>query len=421
MQSFINPHFINKSRIVIKIGSSLLIRGGEFNFTWLESLALDIAELINSNIATEVVVVTSGAVAIGKESLKNYNINKKLSIAEKQAAAAIGQISLMSNYHQIFAKAQLNVAQILLSATDCNLRKSYQNTCNTIKTLVSNQIIPIINENDSVATEEIKIGDNDRLAARIAQMIDADLLILFSDIDGLYSENPNNNPKANFISVVKKISSQVELMAQGSSSSVGTGGMVTKIIAAKMATANYCNVIITSGIENKALSKLVKSCFNVENIKADNIYLEEENCNNSTGEYKERGGEGKKFTIFLANKQKPLKSSRKISKSKKNWLAGLISAKGSLFINDCAVLAMKSGKNSLLPIGVIAVEGNFKSGEVVFIKNAEGEHLGNGIVNYDSDIVGDIIKKNSEEISEIVGFGKKTILINAEYMVIFSK
>jgi len=149
--------------------------------------------------------------------------------------------------------------------------------------------------------------------------------------------------------------------------------------------------------------------------------LEAENSNNNTEEHKERGSESKKFTIFLANKQKPLKSSRKISKSKKNWLAGLISAKGSLFINDCAVLAMKSGKNSLLPIGVIAVEGNFKSGEVVFIKNAEGEHLGNGIVNYDSDIVGDIIKKNSEEISEIVGFGKKTILINAEYMVIFSK
>ena len=252
----LNIELQNYRRIVIKIGSSILIAENKFRLDWLETFAEDVLQLINNNI--EVIIVTSGAVALGKSNLINVGgqDNAKLSLPQKQASAAIGQIKLMSYYHDIFAKKNLIVAQILLTANDCNSRQSYNNASNTIETLLKNAIIPIINENDSVAIAEIKIGDNDRLASRVSQMAEANLLILFSDIDGLYDKNPRKYKNAKLLRIVENIDNAIEEMADGSDSSVGTGGMKTKIDAAKMANASGCDVIITDGTVNNSLSSL---------------------------------------------------------------------------------------------------------------------------------------------------------------------
>lgn len=242
----------NKKKLVVKIGSSLLVADGKLREKWLKNFAENVAELIEKKI--EITIVSSGAIALGRAALKVSNRN--ISLEEKQAAAAIGQIQLMSFYQKFFQKLNLDVAQILLTAADCNARDRYLNCKNTIETLLKNHVIPIINENDSVAVDEIKIGDNDRLAARVAQMIGADALILFSDIDGLYDKNPRQEKNAKLIPCVKKITKKIEKMAGGAGSSVGTGGMITKILAAKMLENSGCETVITNGISKNALQKL---------------------------------------------------------------------------------------------------------------------------------------------------------------------
>lgn len=260
----------NYKKIVVKIGSSLLVENGKLRQKWLENFSDNIANLIAQNV--EIVIVTSGAIALGKNNLVT---KKTLSLEEKQAAAAVGQIKLMLEYSKVFAEFNLNVAQILLTAADCNSRVRYINSQNTIATLLKNKIIPIINENDSVAVEEIKIGDNDRLASRVAQMISADLLILFSDIDGLYDKNPREFDDAKLISEIDKITKEIESMAGGSGSSVGTGGMITKIQAAKMAMLTNCQTIITSGLDFDSLKKLFS------NEKKFSIFTKEKTKNKS--------------------------------------------------------------------------------------------------------------------------------------------
>ncbi|NBV05989.1 MAG: glutamate 5-kinase [Proteobacteria bacterium] len=242
----------NKKKLVIKIGSSLLVEQGELREKWLKNFTKNVAELIEKKF--QITIVSSGAIALGRKLLKVKN--KKLSLEEKQAAAAIGQIKLMSFYRDFFKKLNLDVAQILLTASDCNDRERSLNSRNTIETLLSNRIIPIINENDTVAVDEIKIGDNDRLAARVAQMISADLMILFSDIDGLYDKNPRSEKSAKLILEVKEITKEIEEMAEGAGSEVGTGGMITKILAAKMLTNSRCETLITNGTSENALKKL---------------------------------------------------------------------------------------------------------------------------------------------------------------------
>jgi glutamate 5-kinase len=362
-----------RKKIVIKIGSSLLVEEGVVRENWLKDLALDISNLIKKNI--EVVIVTSGAIALGKNFLKSKN--KKLSLEEKQAAAAIGQIQLMSFYRSFFKKNNLEVAQILLTAADCNNRERYLNSQNTISTLLKNHIIPIINENDTVAVDEIKIGDNDRLAARVAQMISADLLILFSDIDGLYDKNPKTNKEAKLIFEVKKITKDIEDMAGGSSSNVGTGGMITKIKAAKMLNNSSCNTIITSGLVKNPLQKLLAGKQN--------------------------------YTIFY--------SENKNSKSRKKWLSGILNAKGEIVINICAKEALISKKISLLPIGVLKINGNFEKGEAVFVKDEDGNHIASGITSYSSYEAERIIGKNSNELKEILGKTAKKELIHIDNLV----
>jgi len=419
-----NQIFLNKKRIVIKIGSSLLVesinknlneqqlRQLNFRSNWLNSLAQNIAYLQQNFLPhnVEFIIVTSGAVAIGKNilnnatnwqnSLKNFtpnankNFNNQNLLAQKQALAALGQIELMTNYRNIFSQSNLLVAQILLTASDCNNRASYKNVCNTIENLLSRNIIPIINENDSVAIDEIKIGDNDRLAARVAQISNANLLILFSDINGLYTQNPQINPNATLIEKIDKIDKNIESLAGNSISQVGTGGMITKITAAKMATASNCGVIITSGKENDCLLQL---------------FLQDS---------------GKKFSFFLAQNKASQKKisgnkSKKISQTKKNWLSGIINCKGKIFIDKNAKIAIQSKKNSLLLVGVEAVQGAFKNGDAVAIFDNENCHIGNGISNYNSAEINNILQ-NKVQIKSQIGQKKlKPEIINLEYLVIF--
>ncbi len=364
----------NYQKIVIKIGSSLLVEQGKLRLDWLQNFASNVAELIQQN--HQIVIVTSGAIALGKENLAT---KKTLSLEEKQAAAAIGQIKLMKEYSKVFAEFDLSVAQILLTAADCNSRTRYLNSQNTIETLLKNKIIPIINENDSVAVEEIKIGDNDRLAARAAQMISADLLILFSDIDGLYDKNPREHKDAKLITEINKITKEIENMAGGSGSSVGTGGMITKIQAAKMAMLTNCKTIITNGIELDALKKLFAN--------------------------------QKLFSIFGSEKTS--------TKSRKKWLSGLINSSGEIIVNECAKEALLNKKISLLAIGIVNAKGNFKKGDAIFIKDESGNHIANGISNYADSEVKQILQKDSKEVKKILGSSAKEEVVHIDNLLVF--
>ncbi len=369
-----NSPFAERQKVVIKVGSSLLVSEGLLREKWLKNFARDVADLVEKKV--QVTIVSSGAIALGRSALNASH--KKLSLEEKQAAAAIGQIQLMSFYRDFFKKLNLDVAQILLTAADCNSRQRYVNAQNTITTLLKNRVIPIINENDTVSVDEIKIGDNDRLAARVAQMISADLMILFSDIDGLYDKNPKLEKNARLIPEVTVITKEIENMAGGAGSAVGTGGMVTKILAAKMLVNSGCETVITNGTSDGALKKLVEG---------------EQN-----------------FTIF--------RSATSSAKSRKNWLAGFLNAKGEVVVNVCAVAALRSKKISLLPVGVVAVKGNFKEGEAIFVRDEEGNHVASGISNYSAADTKKILQKKSDEVKKILGKSAKSELVHIDNLVV---
>lgn len=366
--------FSNRKKLVIKIGSSLLVENGELRAKWLKNFAKDVADLMQKDF--QITIVSSGAIALGRSFLKTSN--KKLSLEEKQAAAAVGQIQLMSFYRDFFKKINIDVAQILLTASDCNSRERYLNSKNTIETLLKNQLIPIINENDTVAVDEIKIGDNDRLAARVAQMISADMMILFSDIDGLYDKNPKTEKNAKLISEISNITKEIENMAGGAISKVGTGGMITKILAAKMLENSRCEAVITNGISNHALKKLI---------------------------------EGKQnFTVFHGKNI--------TTKSRKNWIAGALNVKGDVIINNCAVEALRSKKISLLPIGVIDAKGDFKKGDTIFIRDEKGNHIASGITNFDASDIKKICLKKSDEVKKILTKSAKKEVIHIDNLVV---
>ncbi len=366
--------FANKKRLVIKIGSSLLVSEGKLRQKWLKSFVADVVELIEKKV--EIAIVSSGSVALGRVILKMQN--KRLSLKEKQAAAAVGQIHLMGFYCDFFAEYNLNVAQILLTAADCNDRERYLNSHNALETLLEKRVVPIINENDAIAVEGIKIGDNDRLAARVAQMISADLVILLSDINGLYDKNPRTEKSAKFISEVSEITKEIEAMAGGAGSVVGTGGMVTKILAAKMLVSADCETVITNGTPEHALKNLFSG--------------------------------QKNFTVFRNNV--------KVAKSRKKWISGFINVKGGVVVNARAAEALKNKKISLLPIGVVAVEGDFKKGDAVFIRDEEGIHIANGLSNYDADDAKKVLLKKSAEVKRIFGKAAKVELVHIDNLVV---
>lgn len=361
-------------RIVIKVGSSLMIgEGNQLRAGWLATLVADIATLKKQG--KSLVVVTSGAVALGRAAL-GYG-TRHLTLEEKQAAAACGQITLISMWQQALAKESLHPAQLLLTAEDSIHRTRYLNARNTLATLLeASSVVPVINENDTVATAELKFGDNDRLAARMAQLTEAELLILFSDVDGLYSANPAKDKGARFIEQVDAITPDIEKMAGGAASAVSSGGMATKVAAAKLATQFGCHMVIAAGKSDHPLKTLLS---------------------------------GGKHTLFVA-KGTP-------RGARKEWIRGSMHAAGSITLDDGAVKALASGK-SLLPAGVTHIEGDFDFGDAVEIRDAKGALLGKGLISYAAADARRIIGKKSGDIESILGFKRRDVLIHRDDMVL---
>ena len=358
-------------KIVIKIGSSLLINQNKFNSNWLSNFIDDLIFLTKKK--KKIVIVASGAVSLGKKYL---NIKKKkISIEMKQACAACGQVILMRNFMNSFEKKKMKVAQILLTFSDTEDRRKSLNSRETIKSLVDLGIIPVINENDTVATDELKFGDNDRLAARVAQVINADLLVLLSDVDGLYDKNPKLNKDANLIREISEISSKTFKMATSETNDYGSGGMFTKIQAAEIAFTFGCDTLIMKGNQKNPIKNFEKN---------------------------------KNGTLFKS----PIKK-KKVSF--KNWLGGSINISGSVNIDEGAIKALKLGA-SLLPSGVKKISGNFAKGDIIEILNDNGKKLGRGISYYDSDELNLIKGKKSIYIKDTLGYEGREEIIHRDYL-----
>ena len=361
-------------RVVIKIGSALLVEqsSGRVSRAWLETLAADIAAMRARG--QEVVIVSSGAIALGRRQLGLPR--GKLKLEESQAAAAVGQIRLAHAWKEVLEPYECAVAQILLTLGDTEERRRYLNARSTLNTLLKLGSIPVINENDTVATAEIRYGDNDRLAARVAQMASADCLVLLSDVDGLYTADPTRDPAARFIPEVSVITPQIESMAGGSASDVGSGGMATKVLAGKIALAAGCNMCITAGREPHPLRRI------------------------------EAGG---RCTWFVA------KATPKTVR--KQWIAGLLKPAGTLHVDEGAAKALRGGK-SLLPAGVTKVEGRFDRGDAVLVKDAAGGELARGLSAYSSDDARRVQGRRSQDLEAILGYRGRDELIHRDDLVL---
>ena len=361
-------------RIVVKIGSALLAdrKTGELKRVWLDALAEDLADLAAGG--AELMIVSSGAIALGRSVLGLQS--GALRLEESQAAAAAGQIALARAYAEAFGARGLAVGQILLTLGDTEERRRYLNARSTITTLLKLGSIPIINENDTVATSEIRYGDNDRLAARVTSMMSADCLVLLSDVDGLYSAPPLEDPEATFIGEVERITDAIEAMAGSAGSDLSRGGMATKIQAGKIAVAAGAAMVIASG---KRLNP----------IKAVD------------------GGE--RCTWFRAHGS-PVAA-------RKRWIAGHLQTRGTVTVDEGAARALAGGK-SLLPAGVTAVGGDFARGDAVRIVGPEGRELGRGLVAYDRRDAVRLIGRNSREIQSILGYAGRAEMIHRDDMAL---
>ncbi len=356
---------------VIKIGSAIIVdeEDGKIRLKWLDSLIDDIANLVQKD--ESIIIVSSGAVALGRKHLKNSN--SPLKLEEKQAAAALGQILLINAYQKSLSRYDIATAQILLTIEDSENRRRYLNSRNTLKTLLKNGVVPIVNENDTVATDEIRVGDNDRLAARVAQMIGADRLILFSDVDGLYDANPKNNKNAKFIEKIDVIDDNIRNMADGKGSTISSGGMATKIVAAEIATSSGITTIISNGMELNPLKKL------------------------------ENGG--KLFTEFTSTNN-PISA-------RKKWIANSLKILGKITIDDGAVKAIFDGK-SILPVGVVEIDGDFNRGDAIIVIDSSGVEIARGLSAFSASDARAIMGKQASDIPEIVGYIGRTELIHRD-------
>jgi len=362
--------YINKSKkIVIKIGSSILIdKKGKPKKIWLEKFIKDIKHLINKK--KQIVIVSSGAIALGCEYL---GIKKKgLKIEKSQAVASIGQIELMDFYKKAFDKSKIKISQILLTLDDTEQRRRSINAKRTIDNLLKMGIIPIVNENDTTATSEIKYGDNDRLASRVSQIISADCLVLLSDVDGLYTGNPKKNKKIKLIRLVHKIDKNIESYATTKENFYGSGGMKTKIEAAKICQLAGCYMVIANGNYTNPIKKII---------------------------------ENKKCTWFLP----------KISKldARKQWIIGSVSPKGEVIIDNGAVKAIKNGK-SLLPAGVKKVSGVFEKGDHILVKNLNNVECARGLASFSSIEIQKIKGSHSKQIKNILGYSSRDEIIHKD-------
>jgi len=361
-------------RLVIKVGSSLLVNDeGQVNRQWLQSLADDIAQLQADG--HELLVVSSGAIAIGSVGL---GLNKRrASLADLQAAAAAGQVQLVHAYQESLARHDVMAAQILLTPGDTENKRRFLNARATLSRLIDHAVVPIINENDTVATEEIRYGDNDRLAARVSQLVMADALVLLSDVDGLYDADPTQNESANHIPEVEKITDEILAVAGETRSDVGSGGMATKVQAARIATFAGCSTVVTDGAIEKPLAALATQG---------------------------------RHTVFIAQATP--------AAARKQWLAGALDVAGELRVDAGAETALRNGK-SLLPVGVTAIDGNFERGDAVRILNEEGREIGRGLAEYASRDAVSLLGQRSEHIEALLGYRGRSVLVHRDELVVF--
>ena len=368
------PALTDFRRVVVKVGSSLLVdsKAGRLKEAWLASLAADIAKLHKDK--RDIIVVSSGAIALGRSVLKLPKGPLKLD--DSQAAAAVGQIALARTWDEMLGKHGITASQVLVTLDDTEERSRYLNARSTIAKLLEWRSVPVINENDTVATTEIRYGDNDRLAARVATMASADLLVLLSDIDGLYDAPPASNAKAKHIPLVPRITAEIEAMAGDAASDHSRGGMRTKIEAGKIATTAGTHMVIASGHVDHPLDAISR---------------------------------GKLCTWFLT-------SGNPVT-SRKRWIAGSLEPKGTLVIDAGAVAALARGK-SLLPAGVIRVDGAFGRGDAVIIRGPDGAEIGRGLVAYDAGDAAKITRKSSDDIARILGIDGRPEMVHRDDMVL---
>ena len=362
--------------LVIKIGSSLLIDADDrLDRGWLDALADDIAALRADG--RQVIVVSSGAVALGARSL---GIDRgRARLESLQACAAAGQVQLVHAYQEALGRHDIQAAQVLLTPDDTEVKRRFLNARGTLEKLLEHGVVPIVNENDTVATDELRYGDNDRLAARVAQTVMADLLVLLSDVDGFYDADPSTNDNAKFFDVVESIGEEHLRMAGDSASGVGSGGMNTKLRAAQIATHAGCATIIASGAEAHPVRRLF---------------------------------DGARHTLFPATASP--------AAARKQWLAGMLKVSGSLQLDDGAVAALAAGK-SLLPVGVSGVDGAFGRGDAVSLMDGQGTELGRGLAAYSSVEAQAIMGRRSADIEEILGYRGRSVLVHRDDMVLFDR
>jgi len=359
-------------RVVIKVGSSLLVddRTGSADRAWLAAFAADAARMRARG--QQLLIVSSGSIALGRRRLGLGR--KRLDLPGKQAAAAAGQSLLMHAWEEALAPHGVTTAQILLTRDDTETRRRWLNARATVETLLGLNVVPVINENDTVVTEEIRYGDNDRLAARVAQMIGADLLVLLSDIDGLYTGDPRRDPSAQHIPLVSEFTEAIDAMAGGANADagVGTGGMATKVMAARMAAAAGCATLVTLGSRPAPLGAVEA---------------------------------GARATLF--------EPSLTPAAAYKAWIAGSLAPQGALVVDAGAAAALRAGK-SLLPAGVKAVEGRFEKGDAVVLRDEAGREIGRGLSRYDAADAERIKGLKSADIETTLGFTEGSSLVHAD-------
>jgi glutamate 5-kinase len=369
---------VTARRLVVKIGSALLVaEDGRVRRAWLDLLADDVARCRARG--QDVILVSSGAIAVGRRHLGLTG--NRLRLEEKQAAAATGQIRLAHAYQEALARHRITVAQVLLTLEDTEARRRHLNARATFSQLLGLGAVPVVNENDTIATAEIRFGDNDRLAARVAQMTSADTLILLSDIDGLYTADPRKDPQARHISIVHEIGPEIEAMAGEAAPGYSSGGMVTKLAAARIAIAAGCRMLIARGVPQGDRESAPLAAIEA----------------------------GERATLFLPRGEP--RSARKA------WIAGTVEPSGVVVVDDGAALALRRGR-SLLPAGVVAVEGVFERGDAVIVRTCAGAEAGRGLSAYSSADIRLIAGHRSGEIASILGYRGRDEIIHRDDLVV---
>jgi glutamate 5-kinase len=361
-------------RLIVKIGSALLVDSEtlEIRRAWLDALADDVAACRARG--QEVLIVTSGAIAVGYTGLGLAH--RPVRLEEKQAAAAVGQIRLAQLYQETLARHGIPVGQILLTREDTEARRRHLNARATINQLLALGVVPVVNENDTVTTSEIRFGDNDRLAARVAQMISADTLVLLSDIDGLYTANPRTDPTARHLPEIAELTPEIEAMAGPPLPGMSSGGMVTKLAAARIAMAAGCRMVIAQGHVDHPLAAIEA---------------------------------GARASWFLPSAE-PLTA-------RKRWIAGSVAPSGTVVVDLGAVKALKSGR-SLLPAGIVAVEGTFERGDAILVRGQDGQIIARGLSAYASGDVAQLLGHKSGEIETLLGYRGRDEIIHRDDLVV---